>query len=168
MKIESALAGIRRVAFDTSPLIYLIEKHPLYFDRMFLLMQMLDQGHIIGSASVLTLTEVLVHPLKTHNSALAQAYETILRHSAGFHLVNIDVEVGRRAAELRSHYGLRTPDALHLAAAVENDCDAFITNDRAFNRVVELKIPRSTGFGGNARFERKKRRAGSLTSSSGR
>jgi len=33
------------------------------------------------------------------------------------------------AARLRAHFGLRTPDALHLACAQHHGCDALWTND---------------------------------------
>lgn len=34
-----------------------------------------------------------------------------------------------RAAELRARHRIKTPDALHLAAALEHGCDEFWTND---------------------------------------
>jgi hypothetical protein len=34
MKLPAALRGIRQLAFDTAPLIYFVERHPSYFDRM--------------------------------------------------------------------------------------------------------------------------------------
>jgi len=34
-----------------------------------------------------------------------------------------------RAATLRARHRLKTPDALHLAAAIEAGCDEFWTND---------------------------------------
>ena len=39
-----------------------------------------------------------------------------------------------QAAELRGRYGLRTPDALHLACAQHHDCDALWTNDARLAR----------------------------------
>ena len=38
------------------------------------------------------------------------------------------------AAELRARFGLRTPDALHLACAQHHRCDALWTNDGRFGR----------------------------------
>jgi hypothetical protein len=37
--------------------------------------------------------------------------------------------VFRRAAEIRASGNFKTPGALHLAAAVEGGCTAFLTND---------------------------------------
>jgi predicted nucleic acid-binding protein len=41
-------------------------------------------------------------------------------------------EVMERAAELRAATRLQTADAIHLAAASHWDCDALLSNDRAF------------------------------------
>ncbi|HLQ30400.1 MAG TPA: PIN domain-containing protein [Ktedonobacteraceae bacterium] len=35
---------------------------------------------------------------------------------------------------------LKTPDALHAATAVLNDCALFVTNDSAFSRVGDLTV----------------------------
>jgi predicted nucleic acid-binding protein len=48
--------------------------------------------------------------------------------------------VFRRAAKIRARYNFRTPDALHLAAAVEGACDLFITNDAQLTRFTGLVV----------------------------
>lgn len=48
--------------------------------------------------------------------------------------------IAETAAELRARYNLRTPDALQIAVALENNCDAFLCNDNGLKRVTELKI----------------------------
>jgi predicted nucleic acid-binding protein len=44
------------------------------------------------------------------------------------------------AEELRAKYGVRTPDALQLAAAVQAGATGFITNDRRLEAIKELEI----------------------------
>ena len=34
MKLPDGLRGIRQLAFDTAPLIYFVERNPIYFDRV--------------------------------------------------------------------------------------------------------------------------------------
>ena len=38
------------------------------------------------------------------------------------------------AATLRARHDLKTPDALHLAAAIHHGCDELWTNDHRFDR----------------------------------
>jgi len=47
---------------------------------------------------------------------------------------------GRIAARLRGSYGIRTPDALHLATAVVTGADAFVTADARLFRVTEVDV----------------------------
>jgi predicted nucleic acid-binding protein len=48
--------------------------------------------------------------------------------------------MAERAAELRASYGMRLPDALQIAAALGERCDAFLTNDRRLARVTEIRV----------------------------
>ncbi len=45
--------------------------------------------------------------------------------------------VFERAARLRARHRLKTPDAIHLAAALEHGCDEFWTNDRRLAAAAE-------------------------------
>jgi predicted nucleic acid-binding protein len=140
MKLPAALRGIRQLAFDTAPLIYFVERHPSYFDRMLFIMRYVDRGLIAGVVSTIALTEVLVQPLRAGDNALTERYEAILSNSHDFRLEPITTIVARHAADLRARYNLRTPDALHVATAITAGCDAFLTNDAAFQRIAEITI----------------------------
>jgi predicted nucleic acid-binding protein len=140
MKVSDALHGIRQLAFDTAPLIYLVEQHPPYFDRMLFIMGYIDSGSIEGTASIIALAEVLVQPLRTGNTVLAKRYEAVLSNSHHFHLEPTTLSIARRTADLRARYNLRIPDALHIATALDAGCDAFLTNDLGIKRVTEMTI----------------------------
>jgi predicted nucleic acid-binding protein len=45
-----------------------------------------------------------------------------------------------RAAEIRAQYGFKTPDAIHLAAAVVSGGDAFLTNDHRLDRFADIAV----------------------------
>ncbi|MDM4764273.1 PIN domain-containing protein [Galbitalea sp. SE-J8] len=44
-------------------------------------------------------------------------------------MLDADLAVHERAAELRARHGLRTPDAIHLAVAQRHRCSSLWTND---------------------------------------
>ena len=46
----------------------------------------------------------------------------------------------RGTANIAYKMNLKTPDALHAATAVLNDCALFVTNDSAFSRVGDLTV----------------------------
>ena len=140
MKVDAWLATTRRPYIESAPLIYYIEAHSTYIDRMdAIILGWEDAGTTVYSSAI-TLTEVLVHPMRSDNNSLAQAYRDILLNSSGFRLLPITGQVAEIAADLRARYNLRTPDAIHLAAALDNNCDAFLTNDAKLTRVAEINV----------------------------
>lgn len=140
MKLDDALAGVVRLGFDTAPVIYFVEAHPRYDALVTEVFQRVASGVLGGITSVITLTEVLVHPLRQRDTRLSDEYRSLLLTSGDFHTLPIDAGVADQAAELRAGYGLRTPDALQIAAALAAGCTAFLTNDARLQRVTELRV----------------------------
>lgn len=140
IKINNALSKINNLAFDTAPIIYFIEANPLYDVLVTNIFDRVSRGEILGFTSVLTLTEVLIHPLRKKDSNLHQAYRTLLTKSSYFIVKIITAEIAERAAELRAKYNLRTPDALQVATAIDVGCDAFLINDNGLKKVIEINV----------------------------
>jgi predicted nucleic acid-binding protein len=134
------LHDVQRLGLDTAPFIYFIERNPTYIARARLVFAMIDAGLITGYSSVITLTEVLTHPLQSNDHAVASEYRSLLLGSQNLFLASITPAIAERAAVLRAQYRLRTPDALQIAAAIEYDCDAFLTNDARLRRVNEIRV----------------------------
>jgi predicted nucleic acid-binding protein len=83
--------------------------------------------------SPLVRLETLVKPLREGQSALAHAYERLL---AAQSWLPIDDALFARALDLRVRFGLKTPDALHLATAQYHGCDELWTNDDRLNKAA--------------------------------
>ena len=128
------------VGLDTCVFIYYIQEHPLFFTMLQPLFEAIDRKEIAAATSALTLMEVLVVPFRSGNQDLAQRYEAILTRSRGLELVVPDLAVFRSAAFLRARSGIRTPDALQLAAALSARCGSFLTNDRKLKGPGNLRI----------------------------
>ncbi|MGI8550655.1 MAG: type II toxin-antitoxin system VapC family toxin [Dehalococcoidia bacterium] len=139
-RLDSALGGISRLGFDTSPFIYLIERHQTYLAVVREVFRRVDTGTIAGFSSVISLTEVLTRPMQIGDAALAHSYRLVLTGSRHFTLLPIDSIIAERAARLRARHRLRTPDAMQLATALSVGCEAFLTNDATLRRVSELRV----------------------------
>jgi predicted nucleic acid-binding protein len=48
--------------------------------------------------------------------------------------------VCERAARIRATHRFQSPDALHLAVAVENNCGLFLTNDIRLQHFPDLAV----------------------------
>lgn len=140
MKLAEALSGVRRLGVDTAPLIYFIEEHPRYGPIVSPVFQLITDGQLTGVTTVVTLVEVLTLPLQRGDQRLADAYKVVLGSSDNLAMVSIDAAIAERAAALRARHGLRTPDALQIAAALNTGCEAFLTNDARLSKVSELRV----------------------------
>jgi predicted nucleic acid-binding protein len=138
--LDDALRGVSSIAIDTAIFIYFVEQHPARLSVVREALRRVDSGAIYGRSSTITLTEVLTLPLRAGNRAIESDYRRLLRGSRNFSLVAIDATVAERAADLRARYNLKTPDALHLACAIESACDAFLTNDSDLRRVTDIPV----------------------------
>jgi predicted nucleic acid-binding protein len=55
-------------------------------------------------------------------------------------LLPLTTAVYDRATNIRARHGFRTVDAIHLAAAVEHACDAFLTHDLRLSSFPDLPV----------------------------
>src|SRR5215831_934664 len=108
VKISDALEGIQRLYTETAPLIYYVEENQTYVSRMDVIIKAIEDRPIEAVSSVITLTEVLTHPLKLGNARLVQGYREILLTSREFRLLPITSRMAEFAAALRTRYNLRT------------------------------------------------------------
>ena len=130
-------AGI--VCLDTAPIIYSVEKHADYQALMQPVWAASQASQIIINVSELALLETLVAPLRNNDAALADAYQRLLTQTEVC-TQPITLKILHEAANLRAKFNLKTPDAIHAASAVHQNCDLFITNDPIFRRVPNLKV----------------------------
>lgn len=140
MNLDAAFDGISKLYVDSAPLIYYVEEHIAYVDQMEYILNIVDKNSIEVVSSVLTLAEVLVLPVRTGAYQVAQLYRAILMNRETCTLAVISENIAIEAASIRARYRINTPDALHIASAIEFRCDAFLTNDHKLRAVQELNV----------------------------
>ncbi|MBN1565724.1 MAG: PIN domain-containing protein [Anaerolineae bacterium] len=115
MKLSEGLKTTQRLYIETAPLIYYVETNPAYIARMDAIIAAVENGAFL-------------------------AFSSVLVHNQDLRLLSITTRIAETAADLRARYNLRTPDALHVAAALDSGCDAFLTNDIGIRRVTEIAV----------------------------
>jgi predicted nucleic acid-binding protein len=100
----------------------------------------LSDNRLGAVTSTITLLEVLVQPYRSGNSDLVQKYRDILLFSENLFTLPVSSEIADKAAELRSRYGIRTPDAIQISTAIQGGASAFLTNDKDLGKIQEIKV----------------------------
>ena len=140
MKIDEALQGVTRLAFDTGPIIYFVEANPAYDKLVSNIFNRVAAGSLEGWTSVISLSEVLVQPIVSGRTDLQQKYRELLLNSFNFHIVPINATVAENAAHIRAAYDLHLPDAIQIAFALDVGCQAIVCNDHSMRSVTELPV----------------------------
>lgn len=125
-----------RIYLDSAPLIYLVEEVVPYAST---LESRLVAPGVIQVCSELTRLECRVKPIRDGEDALLSAFDSYFSEIVG-RVIPLSRQVMEQATLLRARYGFRTPDLIHLAAAIVDECDLFLTNDHRLARCSEIVV----------------------------
>ncbi len=121
---------------DTVTIIYFLEKHPRYYQTAKEIFKKVETGEISANISTLVFTELLVPAYRTKEYKHAEKIVHILSNFPNLKTIPLDTKIATSAAKLRAMHGLRTPDAIHIATALESKSSGIITNDKEFKKVA--------------------------------
>jgi predicted nucleic acid-binding protein len=102
----------RRIALDTSVLIYHLERNMRYRSFTSDIFAWLDLPDSEAILSTVTMTELLVQPLREGNKSVADQYYVLLTRHPNLHWRVPVLPEATLAARYRAQYRLKTIDAL--------------------------------------------------------
>jgi len=114
-----------KVYLDSCIVIYMIEGSPQNRAAVEAVLQAHQPTATV--ISDLVRLECRVGPLRNGDHVLLERFDNFFASAA---VVPLGSAVYDLAAELRALHRIKTPDAIHAAAAIFHGCDEFWTNDR--------------------------------------
>ena len=140
-KFKDRLLKSRVIFLDTAPIIYYIEDVSDYSGLMSAVVDFVKLGKTKVLSSTLTVTEVLVAPMRKGKTDIVNKFMLFLKNSNNISLIPISLEIAELAGRIRSKYlFLRTADAIQISAAIVSKANYFLTNDKDLKRVKEIKV----------------------------
>ena len=127
------------VYLDASGFIYSVERIEPYRTLLEPMWLQAQAGQFSIVSSDLVVLETLVKPLREGDTVVELLFRSLFEASE-VRLIPATRPLWEEAARLRAETGLKTPDALHAAAALHAGCTIFITNDDDFRRLKELPV----------------------------
>ncbi len=131
---------MQRAYFDSNMVIYFVERHPEFFPLLFhRMISSAGQALVTCVVSDLVRLEARLLPMRDDDSGRLALYDDFFQNTdqSG---VRFDKNVFDLATGLRADYRLKTPDALHLAAAITAGCDEFWTNDKRLAQAAQGRL----------------------------
>ncbi|HYD73357.1 MAG TPA: PIN domain-containing protein [Candidatus Binatia bacterium] len=122
---------------DAAPIIYRLERHPIFAQRFAPVFDLLTAGRVRLAVTTIAISEVLAGPFRLGDEALARRYRAVLE---SWRVVDLNADLAEEAARLRTPMKLKLPDAIQVASALAINADALVTHDRDFSRVTGLRV----------------------------
>jgi len=128
LNFQDDISRFSSIFIDTAPMIYFMEENPEFGPLVKMVMEKIRLGHIHAFTSVVTLMEVLPHPIRKKEKELAVRYTSFMSETENLVLLEISMEDAVLAGRFRAKYAsLRGLDALQVAVAINAGTAAFLT-----------------------------------------
>lgn len=127
------------VFLDASIVIYFIEQPSIWGAKATARIAALLAAGERLAVSDLVRMECQVGPLKTGDTLLLNKFITFFA-SPDVQVYPLSAAACDRAARIRALHNFKPLDSLHLAAAVENGCTLFLTNDAQLARFTDIRV----------------------------
>lgn len=138
--LRAFLRRHRVIALDTSVFIYQLEANARYVALTDPIFAWIPGEGRRAVTSTITMTELLVHPYRDSGEQRVSEFYALLCTFPHLEWIPPTLEIADAAARIRATHGLRTPDALHAATALESGATGLITNDPLFRRVAAVDV----------------------------
>ncbi|MBI2326871.1 PIN domain-containing protein [Candidatus Curtissbacteria bacterium] len=131
-----------KIALDSNIFIYALENKGRSGNASRKKLFEIKETNLQVFTSVLTLQEILVGVYKEGLIRKVHAYLNFISNSGNISIVDFTRNIAIKSAQIRAQYKqIRTPDAIHLATALESGAEIFVTADRRLPRKINgLKI----------------------------
>lgn len=139
-KLLRLLGRHARIALDSSVFIYVFEEHPTFGSVCKKIFNKVSDRKLDVVTSVITVSEVLVQPIKQKKKEIVFLYEQAFAVMEGLQVIDVDIDIARIGAALRAKYGCTLPDAFQIAAALKGRADIFLTNDKKLRKVKDVPV----------------------------
>jgi len=91
-----------KIFLDTNALIYLIENHPDFSPKISPIFNQIFQNQLQSITSIITVTEVLVNPMKQENKSLIEKYLNLFTNLTSLKVVEPNMQTAIDAAHIKA------------------------------------------------------------------
>ena len=127
------------IYLDTNIVIYAVENPAQFGPKAQARLQAAQARGDSLVFSDLVRLECRCHPIGAGDAAVLALYDSFFA-LPDLTRAAITTAVFDRATEIRAFYSFKVPDAVHVAAAVESGCGAFLTHDTRLARFTGLSV----------------------------
>lgn len=129
-----------KVYFDTNIIIYSIDWNWEFRDIAIKISDYIHKKELSAVTSYLSMSEILPYFIRDKDIEKISKLIFLIKRSWIYEISPMDFETFFQAGALRANLWLKTPDALHVASAMQAGCTLFLTNDAGIRVPEGMKL----------------------------
>ena len=137
-RIGRAGPVVADIYLDSCCFIYLVEGEPVWRTVVEQRLRDLEPSSRLVTSQLARL-ECRTKPTRDGDRALLERYDMLFGADRVV-VLDVTAHVIDRATDLRARHGFKTPDAIHLASALESAATEFWTGDSALARCTDIAV----------------------------
>ncbi|MHA1146898.1 MAG: type II toxin-antitoxin system VapC family toxin [Promethearchaeota archaeon] len=146
-----------KIGLDTNIFLNVKNKEKEFYEYSNQILNAVDNHELEAVISIITIAELSVGYYKSNELGEKDEFISGLYSNQQYNIINLDLKVADKSAEIRNKTRLKLPDAMITASAVLEQCTCLITNDGRFNNAKKyLSIYSSKEFCENFLGEKEK------------
>jgi predicted nucleic acid-binding protein len=135
-----AFRAATRIYLDTNIVIYLFERDDAVQEKIAAIISPTTENDIEFYFSDVGVAECLYGAYKIQSDLLLKKYNETFYEVGLLNLVPVNSECVITAAKLGAEKSLKLVDSIHFLAAIESQCEIFLTNDQRFQSSHGVKV----------------------------
>ena len=130
MAMTNKLRDISKLYLDTNIFIYFLEGEPHIAKLVERVFQVCGEFDIAVVTSEITVIECMIRPHKQHNKAMIDKYQSFFDGAQDvISILPINSSLVQKIPLVAARFNLKLVDSLHVATAISDGCDGFLSND---------------------------------------
>ncbi|MEW6368741.1 MAG: PIN domain-containing protein [Acidobacteriota bacterium] len=139
-ELDAFLQKHKRIGIDSNVLIYFVEGHSRFGSLATRVFDRVEAGRNSAVCATVSLLEILVQPYRRDDTPLVNKFYGLLTTYPHLSFMDLTATTADLAARLRARYGLKTPDAIVIASAIQAGATGLVANDLRIKAMPEIDL----------------------------
>lgn len=125
-----------KIGLDTNIFLNVKNKEKDFYEFSNQILNKIDNNELEAVISIITIAELTVGYYNTNELREKDDFINGIYSNQQYRIIDLDLKVADKSAEIRSQARLKLPDAIITASAILEKCDCLITNDGRFDNAT--------------------------------
>ncbi|MHA1301739.1 MAG: type II toxin-antitoxin system VapC family toxin [Candidatus Helarchaeota archaeon] len=127
-----------KISLDTNIFLNVKNKEKPFYIHSKKILDSIDEGKLECIISIINLAELCVGYYRNNEINDKDEFLKAISTNNNYKIINLDLNVADKAAEVKNQLNLKLPDSIIIATALKNNASVLITNDSKLEKAKNI------------------------------